>query len=102
MKTDDAHIPLSVHYDPYEKTHGQPLPNLFARRVGTRHEGGGYGSGSSLSGLLPERLNDGLVGRLLGNCMHVPAEQVHVWLQHIRQFTTIVSLDQHESGSTAR
>jgi hypothetical protein len=45
MKTDDAHIPLSVHYDPYEKTHGQPLPNLFARRVGTRHEGGGYGSG---------------------------------------------------------
>jgi hypothetical protein len=27
-----------VRYDPHEKTHGQPLPHLFARRVGTRHE----------------------------------------------------------------
>jgi hypothetical protein len=27
-----------VRYDPHEKTHGQPLPHLFARRVSTRHE----------------------------------------------------------------
>jgi hypothetical protein len=27
-----------VRYDPHEKTHGQPLPPLFARRGGTRHE----------------------------------------------------------------
>ena len=31
-------LPLSVRYDPHEKTHGEPLPHLFARRVGTRHE----------------------------------------------------------------
>jgi hypothetical protein len=31
-------VPLSVLYDPHEKTHGQPLPHLFARRRGTRHE----------------------------------------------------------------
>ena len=37
-KNGDAHLPLSVRYDPHEKTHGQPLPHLFARRVGTRHE----------------------------------------------------------------
>jgi hypothetical protein len=27
-----------VRYDPHEKTHGQPFPHLFARRVGTRQE----------------------------------------------------------------
>ena len=27
-----------MRYDPHEKTHGQPLPHLFARRGGTRHE----------------------------------------------------------------
>jgi integrase len=31
-------IPLSVRYDPHEKQHGQPLPHLFARRVGARQE----------------------------------------------------------------
>ena len=31
-------FPFSVRYDPHEKTHGQPLPHLFARRVSTRHE----------------------------------------------------------------
>ncbi len=28
-------VPLSVRYDPHEKVHGQPLPHLFAHRVGT-------------------------------------------------------------------
>jgi integrase len=37
-KAGDAHVPLSVRYDPHERTHGQPLPHLFARRVGARHE----------------------------------------------------------------
>ena len=37
-KNGHAHLPLSVRYDPHEKTHGQPLPHLFARRVGTRHQ----------------------------------------------------------------
>ena len=37
-KNGDAHLPLSVRYDPHEKTHGQPLPHLFARPIGTRHE----------------------------------------------------------------
>jgi hypothetical protein len=32
------HVPLSISYDPHERTHGQPLPHLFARRRGTRHE----------------------------------------------------------------
>jgi hypothetical protein len=31
-------VPLSVRYDPHEKQHGQPLPHLFARRVGARQE----------------------------------------------------------------
>ena len=31
-------IPLSVRYDPHEKQHGEPLPHLFARRVGARQE----------------------------------------------------------------
>ncbi len=31
-------IPLSVRYDPHEKTHGPPLPHLFGRRVGARQE----------------------------------------------------------------
>lgn len=31
-------VPLSVRYDPHEKTHGEPLPHLFARRLGTRQE----------------------------------------------------------------
>ena len=31
-------IPLSVRYDPHEKRHGEPLPHLFARRVGARQE----------------------------------------------------------------
>jgi integrase len=31
-------VPLSVRYDPHEKTHGDPLPHLFARRLGARHE----------------------------------------------------------------
>ncbi|MBF6149566.1 tyrosine-type recombinase/integrase [Nocardia nova] len=31
-------IPLSVRYDRHERTHGQPLPHLFARAVGARHE----------------------------------------------------------------
>ena len=29
---------LSVRYDAHEKVHGQPLPHLFAHRVGTRWE----------------------------------------------------------------
>lgn len=37
-KNGAPHVPLSVRYDPHEKTHGQPLPHLFARRRGTRHE----------------------------------------------------------------
>jgi integrase len=37
-KGDQAAIPLSIRYDYHEKTHGQPFPHLFARRVGTRHE----------------------------------------------------------------
>jgi integrase len=37
-KNGAEHVPLSVRYDPHEKTHGLPLPHLFARRRGTRHE----------------------------------------------------------------
>jgi integrase len=37
-KGDAAQVPLSVRYDPHEKTHGEPLPHLFARRLGTRQE----------------------------------------------------------------
>lgn len=31
-------IPLSIRYDPIDRIHGDPLPHLFARRLGTRHE----------------------------------------------------------------
>ncbi|MGH3705538.1 MAG: tyrosine-type recombinase/integrase [Agromyces sp.] len=31
-------IPLSIRYDPYEKTFSEPLPHLFARAVGPRQE----------------------------------------------------------------
>ncbi len=31
-------VPLSIRCDPLEKTHGEPLPHLFARPVGARHE----------------------------------------------------------------
>ena len=31
-------VPLSVRYDPHEAVHGEPLPHLFARRLGTRQE----------------------------------------------------------------
>ncbi|MFC9964324.1 tyrosine-type recombinase/integrase [Nocardia ignorata] len=31
-------IPMSVRYDQHEKTHGEPLPHLFARPLGPRHE----------------------------------------------------------------
>lgn len=34
----DGSIPLSVRYDSHERLHGEPLPHLFARRLGTRHE----------------------------------------------------------------
>lgn len=37
-KADQDHVPLSVRYDPHEKTHGQPFPHLFARRIGSRQE----------------------------------------------------------------
>jgi hypothetical protein len=37
-KTGSETIPLSIRYDPLEKTHGEPLPHLFARPVGARHE----------------------------------------------------------------
>jgi hypothetical protein len=37
-KADQDHVPLSVRYDPREKTHGQPFPHLFARRIGSRQE----------------------------------------------------------------
>jgi integrase len=33
-----ASVPLSIRYDGHEKLHGQPLPHLFARRLGTRQE----------------------------------------------------------------
>lgn len=36
-KNGAAHVPLSVRYDPHEKTHASPC-HLFARRRGTRHE----------------------------------------------------------------
>lgn len=37
-------VPLSVRYDPHERVHGEPMPHLFARRLGTRQEvlSGGY------------------------------------------------------------
>jgi integrase len=31
-------IPLSTMYDPHDRMHGTPLPHLFARPVGGRHE----------------------------------------------------------------
>ncbi|NKY35546.1 phage integrase family protein [Nocardia speluncae] len=31
-------VPLSVRYDHHERLHGEPLPHLFARPVGARHE----------------------------------------------------------------
>lgn len=31
-------IPLSIRYDPHEKSHGRPFPHLFARKVGARQE----------------------------------------------------------------
>ncbi|TDP27845.1 phage integrase family protein [Nocardia ignorata] len=31
-------IPLSVRYDRHERLHGEPLPHLFSRPVGARHE----------------------------------------------------------------
>lgn len=37
-KGGEANVPLSVRYDHIEKVHGQPLPHLFDRRVGTRQE----------------------------------------------------------------
>jgi integrase len=37
-KSGAEQVPLSVRYDPHEKTHGEPLPHLFARRLGTRQE----------------------------------------------------------------
>jgi hypothetical protein len=33
-----SQVSLSVRYDPHEKQHGEPLPHLFARRVGARQE----------------------------------------------------------------
>ena len=37
-KNGASQVPLSVRYDPHEKTHGEPLPHLFARRLGARQE----------------------------------------------------------------
>lgn len=37
-KGSNTQVPLSVRYDQLERTYGEPLPHLFARRVGTRHE----------------------------------------------------------------
>ena len=37
-KAGNDHVPLSMRYDMHEKAHGEPLPHLFARRVGTRQE----------------------------------------------------------------
>lgn len=37
-KGDAANVPMSVRYDSMEKTHGEPFPHLFARRLGTRQE----------------------------------------------------------------
>lgn len=37
-KGDHVQIPVAVRYDHHERTHGQPLPHLFSRRVGTRQE----------------------------------------------------------------
>jgi integrase len=37
-KAGDANVPLSIRYDPHEKTHGEPFPHLFARRLGVRQE----------------------------------------------------------------
>lgn len=37
-KARNDHVPLSVRYDVNEKVHGELLPHLFSRRVGTRQE----------------------------------------------------------------
>ena len=37
-KVGRASIPLSVRYDHHERLHGEPLPHLFSRPVGARHE----------------------------------------------------------------
>jgi integrase len=33
-----ARIPLSIRYDPQDRVHSTPLPHLFARPLGARHE----------------------------------------------------------------
>ncbi|WP_199515948.1 tyrosine-type recombinase/integrase [Nucisporomicrobium flavum] len=35
---DDERIPLSIRYDRHDRIHGAPLPHLFSRPVGARHE----------------------------------------------------------------
>ncbi len=35
---DNERIPLSMRYDPHDRLHGAPLPHLFSRLVGARHE----------------------------------------------------------------
>ena len=38
VKHGAGQVPLSVRYDQHERLHSQPLPHLFARRLGTRQE----------------------------------------------------------------
>ena len=58
-----------------------------------------FSSGGSLRGSPPERIDRFLVWRLLGDCVHVPGEEVHIGLEHIGEFPGLVRLDQHESRS---
>ncbi|WP_375504590.1 tyrosine-type recombinase/integrase [uncultured Jatrophihabitans sp.] len=37
-KAGQDRVPLSIRYDNYEKTHGEPFPHLFSRPIGTRQE----------------------------------------------------------------
>ncbi|MFJ8819161.1 tyrosine-type recombinase/integrase [Amycolatopsis thermoflava] len=38
VRDTDGRIPLSILYDAHDRVHGQPLPHLFSRQLGARHE----------------------------------------------------------------